>query len=722
MADNPLGDLNDVRNIASDIEGIKIDLFSAVDQAKELAKKFETSSTFTKDVFNNATQVKYILNDTVALYNRLGTSYVSILAVNKKIKDTEGLRSSLGKTIETSAKEAKLQETSIEDISKRVLDSKFKITNDARNRLKLAVQEHEALGKALKYLQDTDDILASENDKFVKMSLKASALAKAFSFISKIPVLGQFMKFDIISDAFLTSFTAGFKAIATQLVGLLKNPVVNFLALAAGMKALVSGVMEMDKSVTSLSNNLGVSRDSANAIFKSFTKTSIEGNKLVEALDKGFLSVRNLASGTLELQNSLETNALFTDRMVQSQILMTKQMGLSAEEAAGVQKFSLLTGKSADSILQTAIKQNTAAISYRKIIKEVSTISAELSMRFGNDPEKIAKAVVQANKLGMSLEETRKISSSLLNFEQSIEGELESELLLGRQFNFEKARELALMGKSSEAAGELLGQIGGINALEKMNVIQRERIAAAIGLSSDELSKAAREQAVLNALGDQNKDALAERYEILRKSNDQAGIAKLQEDARKIQGGEILLQDIARANLSQRFEESVNRIKDSFIGLALPLSKLLDGLAKMLEHTFVLKGLLITAAAVSGLFAGNMIKAAIATAFATGGISLIPALLGAGALIGTAIAVNDFQEKPDGTIIMSPEGTFKPNKKDYITASTNPPFQGDGGGGDNSAMMAKMDQLIYHTAAGKMIKYDTITAGTAHGMSYNSYA
>jgi len=151
------------------------------------------------------------------------------------------------------------------------------------------------------------------------------------------------------------------------------------------------------------------------------------------------------------------------------------------------------------------------------------------------------------------------------------------------------------------------------------------------------------------------------------------------------------------------------------------LSGLLDGLAKMLEHTFVLKGLLITAAAVSGIFAGNMIRAALATAFATGGISLIPALLGVGALAATAIAVNDYQEKPDGTVIMSPAGTFKPNKKDYITASTNPPFQG-GGGGDDSAMMSKMDQLIYHVAAGKMIKYDTITAGTAHGMSYNSYA
>ena len=314
MADDPIGDLSKVQKIASDIEGIKIDLFSAVDQAKELANNFATTSTFTKNVFNSSTQVKYILEDTVALYNRLGTSYVSSLAVNKKINDAQALRSSLGKTIEESAKEAKLQETSIEDISKKVLDSKFRITNDARNRLKLAVQEHEALAIALKYLKDTDDILASENDKFVKMSLKASALAKAFSFISKIPVLGQFMKFDIISDAFLTSFTAGFKAISTQLVGLLKNPVVNFLALAAGMKALVSGVMEMDKSVTSLSNNLGFSEKSSRSIFYTFGRTSIEGYKLVDALDTGFLSVRNLVNATLELQTSLETNALFTDK------------------------------------------------------------------------------------------------------------------------------------------------------------------------------------------------------------------------------------------------------------------------------------------------------------------------------------------------------------------------------------------------------------------------
>ena len=714
-------DIEDAINKAAQAGAdLKFEMFGAQDNAKSFFSTVANSTAQVKELFATYTKIKDVINDTTALYARLGSSYITVGSIQKDINKTTSLIKEQSSMILNTATQNKYVIKDEDAVFKSLLATGYLRRNAEEEIMFRLLEQKRTLQANLKTQTDLFDILPQANDEYVKMNLKVSALGKAFSFISKIPVLGQFVRFDIISKEFLVSFSAGFKAIGTQLVGLLKNPVVNFLALAAGMKALISGVMQMDKSVTSLSNNLGFSEKSSRSIFYTFGRTSIEGYKLVEALDKGFLSVRNLASGTLELQTSLETNALFTDKMMQSQILMTKQMGMSAEEAAGIQKFSLLTGKSADSILQTAIKQNTAAISYRKIIKEVSTISAELSMRFGNDPEKIAKAVVQANKLGMTLEETRKISSSLLNFEQSIEGELESELLLGRQFNFEKARELALMGKSSEAAGEILGQIGGINALEKMNVIQRERIAAAIGLSSDELSKAAKEQAVLNALGEQNKDALAERYELLRKNNDQAGIAKLQEDARKIQGGDILLQDIARANLSQRFEESVNRIKDSFIGLALPLSKVLDFLAKMLEHTFVLKGLLITAAAVSGIFAGNMIRAAIASVVATGGLT-IPLLLGAGALVATAVAVNDFQEKPDGTVIMSPAGTFKPNKKDYITASTNPPFQG-GGGGDDSAMLSKLDLLIQHTAAGKMIKYDTITAGTAHGMSYNSYA
>ena len=592
-----------------------------------------------------------------------------------------------------------------------------------------------SLKENLKANADNDKILdhitynlKAGNDEYIKMGLKASGLAKIFGLIARIPVVGQFIDFKAVSEAFMESFGSGMKSIGTQLVGILKQPVVQFGILLFAFKDLVSQVLKMNETMTKVGNNLGKSAETVQVMYDGFRQTSLEGNKLVGSLDTAFLSVRNMANASLELQDSLETNAMFTNEMIQSQILLTKQMGLSGEEAAGIQKFSLLTGKSAESILQSSIRQNTAAISYRKILKEVSTISAELSMRYGNDPEQIAKAVVQANKLGMTLEETRKISNSLLNFETSIEGELESELLLGKQFNFEKARELALMGKSAEAAGELLGQIGGINALEKMNVIQRERVAAAIGLSADELSKSAREQSILTSLGEQNRKGLEERYELLRRSNDQAGLAKLQQEAANVEGGKGVLQDIARANLNQRFEESMNRIKDIFTEIAAgPITGLLNNMAKLLEHTFLLKTLLVGAATVSAIFAANMIQAAIATAFATGGLSLIPALIGGAALIGTTVALNssnatpvgDSITSPGGRTISMPKGTLLPDKNDYVYTSTNP-LQ-TGGGGDN-IVAAKIDELIGHVKKGGNVYIDSTRSGTAYGMSYNSYA
>jgi hypothetical protein len=129
--------------------------------------------------------------------------------------------------------------------------------------------------------------------------------------------------------------------------------------------------------------------------------------------------------------------------------------------------------------------------------------------------------------------------------------------------------------------------------------------------------------------------------------------------------------------------------------------------------------------------ATSMMYAAMASMIASGGITAIlgGAAIGATALsgIGAAVApfaipamVGDSMTEPGGETISMPKGTLLPDKNDYVYTSTNP--LPTGGNGDDSAMLSKLDLLIQHTAAGKMIKYDTITAGTAHGMSYNSYA
>lgn len=728
MADTPFND-DEIKKFGSAIEDLKDALFGATDDAKTIAAAFRDSTTSTRDIFTNTTKLKDALEDSLELYSRLGTSYISLSSVQSRVTKNELMRESIMNRIVKLSNNVGESEEHIRNVIDQIRSDSFLIQDENDNILKLLVNQLDSVEGIDAAHKQILDKLEQSNQQYAQFYAKSSAIKKMLSSIANIPIIGPFLEFQTIGDKFMQSTQSGFKEIVRQGRELMKQDFIKFfLKLSVGayifgkvidaFKGYAKIMFELDKGVTSLSNNLGMSKDAGEALYATFYHTSKDSGilfgsgGLVDGLDKSFYSVRNMVAATTELQDSLGTNAMLTDTTVQTQILMTKQMKMTSEEAAGIQSLSLLTGKSADKTLQTIIKQNNASLSYRKILKEVASISGELSMRYANDPEQIAKAVVQANKLGMSLEETRKISSSLLNFEQSIEGELESELLLGRQFNFEKARELALMGKSAEAAGELLSQIGGINELEKMNVIQRERVAAAIGLSSDELSKAAIKEQVLRNLGLENEDALKERVRTLRDHNDLAGIAALQQEAAKVRGGDILLQDIAKASMAEKYEETINKVKDL--------------LAVILQHSTAIKIAFVALASIAAAIAASMITAAVASVIATGGLSAAGAGLAVGAITAIAggigvTAVSDSFTEPGGKTISMPENTLLPSKKDYVMTSTTNPLEAMGNK-DNSDMIAKLDELIYHTAAGKQIKYDTITAGTAHGMSYNSYA
>ena len=725
---DPILNSQEVKEFAKNVESFKDSLFGAIDNAKDITEAFRDSSQSTRDTYMNVNKTRDALEDITDLYSRLGTQYISEERINTRIVKNDMMRETiLERIVKTSNSIGESQEY-INGIIEHIKSNSFDITTADDNILKLLVQQLDTVdGLSVSYNHILSK-LDEENDKYAETYMKTSAIKKVLSSIANIPVIGPLLEFENIGKKLQSSIREGYDEIIKQSKKLMESPLVKMLLSAVIIsklvevsKAYVDVLFEVDKGITKISNDLGMSKQAGDALYATFASTSADtifgGEGLIAGLDKAFYSVRNMAAASGELSESLGTNAMFTDKMIQGQILMTKQMNMTSEEAAGIQRLSLLTGKSADGILQTSIKQNNAAISYRKILKEVSSISAELSMRYANDPEAIAKAVVQANKLGMSLEETRKISNSLLNFETSIEGELESELLLGKQFNFEKARELALMGKSSEAAGELLKQIGGINALEKMNVIQRDRVANAIGLSADELSKAAINQEVLNKLGLENQDALKERMRILQQNNDLAGIAALQAEAAKVQGGEVLLQDIAKANMAQKYEETMNKLKDI--------------LGVLISHSTALKVVFMGIALVATAIATSMMMAAMASMIASGGITAIlgGAAIGATALsgIGAAVApfaipamVDDSVTAPGGQTVSMPKGSLLPDKNDYVYTSTNPLPTGNGGG--DNLVASKIDELIGHVKKGGNVYIDSTRSGTAYGMSYNSYA
>ena len=82
--------------------------------------------------------------------------------------------------------------------------------------------------------------------------------------------------------------------------------------------------------------------------------------------------------------------------------------------------------------------------------------------------------MVKARQLGLNFKSIDKIADSLLNFQSSLTAEIEASAFVGKRLNFQKARELAMRGKTSEMMDEVLSQLGDEADLVLDNVLARK--------------------------------------------------------------------------------------------------------------------------------------------------------------------------------------------------------------------------------------------------------
>ena len=148
--------------------------------------------------------------------------------------------------------------------------------------------------------------------------------------------------------------------------------------------------------------------------------------------------------------------------------------------------------------------------------------NAQFFAKFAKDGGmNILNASIAARKLGLELGAVESISESLLNFESSIENQLQASLLLGRQINLDKARQLAITGDQEGVMREILKQVGCEVEFNRLNVIQRKALADSVGVNVEQLSRLVRNNvagapgAVAGATNDQSLSVL----EIIRDSN-----------------------------------------------------------------------------------------------------------------------------------------------------------------------------------------------------------
>ena len=256
----------------------------------------------------------------------------------------------------------------------------------------------------------------------------------------------------------------------------------SFDFLKAGYEEGKQAAERISDENTSIARSLGLAQGAATKLASRFAgigPTVAASKQSIEAIYSALGSTEKLSDNTLKTFIKLNTFA-----------------GFSADALAKFQTFAKLSSQDAGTMVTNmanvalnSIKVNKLAISQKQLLTDVSNTSATIQIRFAKQPEALIKSVVAAKKLGLEMDQLEDIASSLLNFEDSIAAEMEAELLTGKQLNFEKARELALQGKTAEAAKLLVDQVGGIEEFNKLNVIQQEALAKTLGMNRQGFSE-----------------------------------------------------------------------------------------------------------------------------------------------------------------------------------------------------------------------------------------
>ena len=313
----------------------------------------------------------------------------------------------------------------------------------------------------------------------------------------------------------------------------LKDPVTQLTILVKLANFFFKAALNANAQSVELGKSLGYGADRADAFREKMVAIERSSNNLN-------VTTANLTQAFSELAEATGFAYEFTADQLETQIKLTKQVGLTADEAANVQRFSLLTGKTSEQTYKSFVKglnatanQLKVGINFKATLAEAVKVSGQLAANLGYNPERIAKAIVTAKAFGMTLEQVAKSGESLLNFESSIESELKAELLTGKQLNLERARAAALAGDQATLAEELAKNVGTAADFSRMNVLQQKALAESVGMTADELANTLvkREQALasgksLAQVAEEERLEALERQKIQDKFN--AAVEKLQ--------------------------------------------------------------------------------------------------------------------------------------------------------------------------------------------------
>ena len=414
------------------------DIATIIGKSRNLAKEFEKSQ---KDTNVLAAKALGILRDDTRLSIR---KYRDLAISNDTTKESVNLAS--------------------------VLTELAKIEQDVRNNISDGLDEEITKSDILARISEEKLDLAKETLKAEGKELNLDDLVDDISSVSKKASE---------SSGFVKDLGGGFDAIK----GLLP-------AIGGAFAFIVAQAVDFAKRTIDTRKELGVSL---------VTSAKLAGQqKLLGTFAKAFgQDAESVAQIQKDILGNLGGQVKLSKELVMDFIQLQGTLGVTSDTASKLIPILDSVGAAGERGAVAQIESLGALIQLEglspgQILGDVAS-NTEFFAKFAKDGgTNLIRAAVQARKLGLELSAVAGITESLLDFETSIEKQLEASLLLGRQINLDRARQLALTGDQEGLLEEVRRQIGDEAEFNRLNVIQRKALADAFGLQVEQVARAVR--------------------------------------------------------------------------------------------------------------------------------------------------------------------------------------------------------------------------------------
>ena len=663
-----------------------------------------------------------------------------ITSNNRLIEDSKTLQASLqkdiskevtleGKTMSRAISQAKANLTVLQKKQKLLEDGTSlssqevdAIKNEISNREKTLANQLSSLsasGKQLLFASKNTKELEKQNaerlkqlDLEKKIEESLGVAGKLNKLIGTIPGLGESSSkalSDVTEEIRETSKVTGevpskAKAAAMQFKALGRNIAKDLLdptTLALGaITAIGKTLMSVDKEAGEFAKNMGISYDESLALRGEMNKVALSNKDIL-------ITSKELIKAQSELNEFFGQSVAFSGEIASEFASIQKRTGLSTKTLGIFTRTAMESGVATEDILvnieKTRLEQNNLnklSLSSKQIQEGIAEASNAFQLSVGKSVIELTKAFFASKQLGASFQQLEGLADNLLDFESSIQSELQAELLTGKQLNLEKARQAALDNDLATLATEIKNQVGSAAEFGEMNRIQQEAIAKSIGMQRGELADVLMEQENINALQGIFGSGVESLSDAQKEYNKLKSEGRLTEEQTNALAEKGLADQMATASVAARFEATMMRVQELFIGLAEPILAAVDGMMSLVggAENFASALMLVAAAylgirgyqAISLLLTKKKkqeelqilgIKAGQATAqsiinplAAVAGLALAATV---GSLIYGAIKGDDIISKSSGLsgygdrVLLGPEGAISLNNKDTIVAGTN---------------------------------------------------